>query len=233
VVASHLPSSLHPGEGMPLILNLATENRFLLCSSCVVCDYYLATALSGARMWIEYTILYPLIVSRQFLGICRQGGDMSRAALGRELFEYITTAMSTIVTYDHRLKRIGHPVRSAIHKLVIQWIDAINRANRHSVESEPLAALRGEARVSRVSRVSRGVSRVSGVRRRDVLVSISCQSSVNFVIVPEVAVLAYVPCFMCLALIFCDPPFVSHKSKPRKLSPKKCRGPHQDHKSGD
>jgi hypothetical protein len=50
------------------------------------------------------------------------------------------------ITYDHRLKRIGHPVRSAIHKLVIQWIDALNRANRHSVESEPLAALRGEAR---------------------------------------------------------------------------------------
>jgi hypothetical protein len=56
------------------------------------------------------------------------------------------------------------------------------------VESEPLAALRGEARVSRVSRgvsrVSR-VSRVSGVRRRIVFVTISCQSRVNFVIVPE------------------------------------------------
>jgi hypothetical protein len=48
------------------------------------------------------------------------------------------------VQQDHRLKRTGHPVRSAIHKLVIQWIDALNRANRHSVESEPLAALRGE-----------------------------------------------------------------------------------------
>ena len=72
-------------------------------------------------------------------------------------------------TYDHRLKRIGYPVRSAIHKLVIQWINTLNRANRHSVESEPLAALRDEARVSRVSRVSG----VSGVRRHIVFVSIS------------------------------------------------------------
>ena len=49
-------------------------------------------------------------------------------------------------TYDYRLERIGHPVRSAIHKLVIQWLNALNRANRHSAESEPLAALRGEPR---------------------------------------------------------------------------------------
>ena len=46
------------------------------------------------------------------------------------------------VTYDHRLKIIGHPVRSAIHKLVIQWLNTLNCANRHSVESKPLAALR-------------------------------------------------------------------------------------------
>jgi hypothetical protein len=59
--------------------------------------------------------------------------------------------MRVTVTYDHRLKRIGHPVRSAIHKLVIYLLFTLNRANRHSVESEPLTALRGEARVSRVS----------------------------------------------------------------------------------
>ena len=93
--------------------------------------------------------------------------------------------MRRIVTYDHRLKRIGHPVRSAIHKLVIYLLFTLNRANRHSVESEPLAALRGEARVSRVSRGVSRVSRVSRVRRRTVFVSISCQSRVNFVIVPE------------------------------------------------
>src|SRR5690242_4158483 len=34
---------------------------------------------------------------------------------------------STTVTYDHRLERIGHPVRSAIHKLqigrlVVGWV---------------------------------------------------------------------------------------------------------------
>ncbi|KFY97672.1 hypothetical protein V498_01931 [Pseudogymnoascus sp. VKM F-4517 (FW-2822)] len=45
------------------------------------------------------------------------------------------------ITYDHRLKRIGHPVRSAIHKL-------LNRGNRHVVESETLCrALRREASV--------------------------------------------------------------------------------------
>jgi hypothetical protein len=32
-----------------------------------------------------------------------------------------------IITYDHRLRRIGHPVRSAIHKpqigrLVVGWV---------------------------------------------------------------------------------------------------------------
>lgn len=41
--------------------------------------------------------------------------------------------------------------------------------------SEPLGALRGEARASRVS----------GVRRRNILVSISCQHRVNFVIDPS------------------------------------------------
>ena len=30
----------------------------------------------------------------------------------------------------------------ATHKLVIQWLNTLNRANRHSVESEPFAALR-------------------------------------------------------------------------------------------
>ena len=34
---------------------------------------------------------------------------------------------NNIVTYDHRLRRIGHPVRSAIHKpqigrLVVGWV---------------------------------------------------------------------------------------------------------------
>ena len=43
-------------------------------------------------------------------------------------------------TYDHRLKRIGHPVRSAIHKLAYPLANSLNRANRHSVELQPLAA---------------------------------------------------------------------------------------------
>ncbi|KFY00652.1 hypothetical protein O988_03179 [Pseudogymnoascus sp. VKM F-3808] len=49
-------------------------------------------------------------------------------------------------TYGHGLKRIGHPVRSAMHKLVGRLLFTLNRANRHSVEpeSEPLAASRGE-----------------------------------------------------------------------------------------
>ena len=40
---------------------------------------------------------------------------------------YIISVFSTPDTYDHRLKRIGHPVRSAIHKLqigglVVGWV---------------------------------------------------------------------------------------------------------------
>ena len=54
-------------------------------------------------------------------------------------------------TYDHRLKRTGHLVRSAIHKLDVP--DTLNRADRHSVQSEPLTTLMGEARVSRVNRL--------------------------------------------------------------------------------
>ena len=38
-----------------------------------------------------------------------------------------TVVQRTSVTYDHRLKRTGHPVRSAIHKLeigrsVVGWV---------------------------------------------------------------------------------------------------------------
>jgi 4-hydroxybenzoate polyprenyltransferase len=45
--------------------------------------------------------------------------DVPNTGLG--MFTYI------IITYDHRLKRIGHPVRSAIHKLeigglVVGWV---------------------------------------------------------------------------------------------------------------
>jgi hypothetical protein len=40
---------------------------------------------------------------------------------------YIDQKMTISVTYDHRLRRIGHPVRSAIHKpqigrLVVGWV---------------------------------------------------------------------------------------------------------------
>ena len=40
---------------------------------------------------------------------------------------YINKFMRSTVTYDHRLRRIGHPVRSAIHKpqigrLVVKWV---------------------------------------------------------------------------------------------------------------
>ncbi|CCD42882.1 hypothetical protein BofuT4_P071780.1 [Botrytis cinerea T4] len=41
--------------------------------------------------------------------------------------EYIFSHNCSSITYDHRLKRIGHPVRSAIHKLqigglVVGWV---------------------------------------------------------------------------------------------------------------
>jgi hypothetical protein len=40
---------------------------------------------------------------------------------------YIISIRTVTVTYDHRLRRIGHPVRSAIHKpqigrLVVGWV---------------------------------------------------------------------------------------------------------------
>ena len=40
---------------------------------------------------------------------------------------YIDASKTMSVTYDHRLRRIGHPVRSAIHKpqigrLVVGWV---------------------------------------------------------------------------------------------------------------
>ena len=40
---------------------------------------------------------------------------------------YITIGLGADSTYDHRLRRIGHPVRSAIHKpqigrLVVGWV---------------------------------------------------------------------------------------------------------------
>jgi hypothetical protein len=47
-------------------------------------------------------------------------------------------------TYDHRLEKTGHPVRSAIYKLKIHISKSFNRANRHSVEFEALAALKGD-----------------------------------------------------------------------------------------
>jgi hypothetical protein len=56
---------------------------------------------------------------------------------------------SITVTYDHRLERIGHPVRSAIHKLQVPMAITFNRANRHSVEFKPLAALKDDLGVKR------------------------------------------------------------------------------------
>jgi hypothetical protein len=47
---------------------------------------------------------------------------------------------STPSTYDHRFKRICHPVRSGIHKLAYPLDNSLNSANRHSTESRPLAA---------------------------------------------------------------------------------------------
>jgi hypothetical protein len=62
------------------------------------------------------------------------------------------------VTYDHRLKRTGHPVRSAIHKLQVPLAITLNRANRHSVEFKLLAALKGEAKGERGERGEHNVA---------------------------------------------------------------------------
>ena len=75
-----------------------------------------------------------------------------RAALGDAQLRIIDIHMkfsvkrtkSATVTYDHRLKRPGHPVRSAIHKLHNHLDSSLNCANRHSVKFRPLAALKGE-----------------------------------------------------------------------------------------
>jgi hypothetical protein len=42
-------------------------------------------------------------------------------------YRFLDFVSQETVTYDHRLKRIGHPVRSAIHKLeigglVVRWV---------------------------------------------------------------------------------------------------------------
>jgi hypothetical protein len=55
-------------------------------------------------------------------------------------YHLLTSPLPTTSTYDHRLKRIGHPVRSTIHKLAYPVDNSLNRANRHSAESGPLAA---------------------------------------------------------------------------------------------
>jgi hypothetical protein len=50
-----------------------------------------------------------------------------REALSQDPPLYLYFDTRIITTYDHRLKRIGHPVRSAIHKLeigglVVGWV---------------------------------------------------------------------------------------------------------------
>ena len=50
-----------------------------------------------------------------------------RARWNLIFFPYIYSVMESDGTYDHRLRRIGHPVRSAIHKpqigrLVVGWV---------------------------------------------------------------------------------------------------------------
>lgn len=56
--------------------------------------------------------------------------------------EYVFWLKHIPVSYEDRPKRIEHPVRSDIHKLVIGWLNALNRANRHRVKSKPVAAFR-------------------------------------------------------------------------------------------
>jgi hypothetical protein len=76
----------------------------------------------------EYQLLYVFVFVVLLLS----------ASLNLLLLALGTTDMksrkSITVTYDHRLKRTGHPVRSAIHKLQDHLDNSLNRANRHSVE---------------------------------------------------------------------------------------------------
>jgi hypothetical protein len=52
---------------------------------------------------------------------------MTFVPVEQELSRYINNNRRLTVTYDHRLRNIGHPVRSAIHKpqigrLVVGWV---------------------------------------------------------------------------------------------------------------
>lgn len=62
-------------------------------------------------------------------------------------FQTIFSHIRGVLLYTTIDKRIGHPVRSTIHKLLIDLLITLNRADRHSVEYEPVA-------VSRVSWVA-------------------------------------------------------------------------------
>jgi hypothetical protein len=134
-------------------------------------------------LYVRYRTNLPYRILMQPDFDIRANPPHSHHNTAQQINQYLVPDTRITVSYDNRLKRIRHPVRSAIHKLVIQWIDTLNRANRHSVESEPLAALRGEARVSRVSREVSRVSRVSRVTQCNVFVSVSCQFHVSLALI--------------------------------------------------
>lgn len=70
-------------------------------------------------------------VHRKFCPSCyfcgHYGAQIQKPPFKSENAHNITASNSQSFTYDHRLKRIGHPVRSAIHKLqigglVVGWV---------------------------------------------------------------------------------------------------------------
>jgi hypothetical protein len=59
--------------------------------------------------------------------LVRANPPRSHHNTAQQIKQYLVSDIRITVTYDHRLKRIGHPVRSAIHKLeigglVVGWV---------------------------------------------------------------------------------------------------------------
>ena len=61
------------------------------------------------------------------LGAVSEGNHSQYRFEKLQIYRYINQFRRKTSTYDHRLRRIGHPVRSAIHKpqigrLVVKWV---------------------------------------------------------------------------------------------------------------
>ena len=99
--------------------------------------------------WVVLSLLDPCVSSVLETEIARtRSYDVGTTARDVWDRDYLYRDMPVATTYDHRLKRIGDLVRSAIHKLAYPLDYSLNRANRHREKSGPLAAWRVRRGVS-------------------------------------------------------------------------------------